>query len=79
MMGFKDPFVIEDFVRAQSHNPMPRKVQDGRSVYLSHNNFGPLRSSWVLPKIGDFGLAHSMATMNHKDIRFSQIITAHPK
>lgn len=56
-MGFEDPSVIEGFVQAQIHNPMPRKVQDGRLIYRSHNNFGPLRSSWVLPKIGDFGLA----------------------
>ncbi len=57
MVGFEDPSVIEDFVRAQTRNPMPRKVQNGRSIYQSHNNFGPLRSSLVLPKIGDFGLA----------------------
>jgi serine/threonine-protein kinase SRPK3 len=57
MVGFEDPSVIEDFARAQTQNPMPRKVQDGRSVYQSHNDFGPLKSSYVLPKIADFGLA----------------------
>ena len=30
---------------------------DGRSIYLSHNDFGPLRSYYILPKITDFGLA----------------------
>lgn len=49
--------MIEDFSRAQAQNPMPLKVQDGHTVYLSHNDFGPLRSSFVLPKIADFGLA----------------------
>ncbi|KAK3177930.1 hypothetical protein OEA41_000062 [Lepraria neglecta] len=57
MVGFEDPSVVEDFARAQTQNPMPRKVQDGRLVYQSHNDFGPLKSSYVLPKIADFGLA----------------------
>ena len=57
MVGFEDPSVIEDFARAQAYNAMARKVLDGYSVYLSHNDFGPLKSSFVLPKLGDFGLA----------------------
>ena len=57
MVGFENPSVIEDFARAQTQNPMPRKVQDSRSIYQSHNDFGPLKSSYVLPKIADFGLA----------------------
>lgn len=57
LVGFEDPSVIEDFVRAQAENPMPRKSRDGRSIYQSHNNFGPLRSFYILPKIADFGLA----------------------
>lgn len=36
---------------------MARKVKDGRSIYLSHNDFGSLRSYNILPKITDFGLA----------------------
>ncbi|KAL1983368.1 hypothetical protein VTN96DRAFT_10427 [Rasamsonia emersonii] len=38
-------------------HPMARKVKDGRSIYLSHNDFGSLRSYNILPKITDFGLA----------------------
>ena len=57
MVGFEDSSVIEDFVQAQDHNPMPRKVLDGHSIYRSHNDFGPLRAKYVLPKIADFGLA----------------------
>lgn len=57
MVGFEDPSVVEDFARAQIQNPMPRKIQDGRSIHQSHNDFGPLKSSYVLPKIADFGLA----------------------
>ena len=36
---------------------MPRKVKDGRLIYLSHNDFGPLKSNLMLPKVVDFGLA----------------------
>lgn len=49
---------MQDFAEAQSSNPMPRKVQDGRTAYLSHNDFGSLRSFYILPKLTDFGLAH---------------------
>ena len=45
-----------EFVEKLVENPMPRKIKDGRIIYLSHNNFGPLRSLRVLPKIADFGL-----------------------
>lgn len=55
-MTFEDPSVIKDFAQAQEANPMGRKVRDGRSIYLSHNYFGPARSYNILPKITDFGL-----------------------
>ena len=44
-------------MRAQRLNPMPRKVKDGRVIYLSHNDFGPMKSYVVVPMIADFGLA----------------------
>ncbi|KAH7312829.1 CMGC protein kinase [Rhexocercosporidium sp. MPI-PUGE-AT-0058] len=47
LLGFEHPSVIEDFVR------------DGRSIYLSHNDFGPPKSFRILPKIADFGLSQS--------------------
>ncbi|KAL1963323.1 hypothetical protein VTN77DRAFT_8444 [Rasamsonia byssochlamydoides] len=33
------------------------KISPMHSIYLSHNNFGPLNSYYILPKITDFGLA----------------------
>ncbi len=59
LLGFEHPSVIEDFVQKQVENPMPRKMRDGRMIYLSHNDFGPRRSFRILPKIADFGLAQS--------------------
>lgn len=57
LVEFEDPSVIQDFVRQQVKNPIPRKIRDGRLIYQSHNDFGPLRSLYTLPKIADFGLA----------------------
>ena len=57
-MSFEDPSVIEEYVKAQGDNPMPRKRDGDRNIFLSHNNFGSLKSYWMLPKIVDFGLAH---------------------
>ncbi|XMA15014.1 hypothetical protein WAI453_007805 [Rhynchosporium graminicola] len=59
LLGFEHPSVIEDFVRKQAENPMPRKIRDGRTIYRSHNDFGPPQSFGILPKIADFGLAQS--------------------
>jgi len=58
MMSFEDPSVIDEYVNAQDDHPMPRKPVTGQNIYLSHNNFGTLKSFWMLPKIADFGLAH---------------------
>jgi serine/threonine protein kinase len=51
--------MIEDFVQKQAENPMPRKIKDGQSIHLSHNDFGTPKSFFILPKIVDFGLAQS--------------------
>ena len=57
-MSFEDPSVIEEYVNAQGDHPMPRKTVGDQNIYLSHNDFGALKSYWMLPKIADFGLAH---------------------
>jgi serine/threonine-protein kinase SRPK3 len=57
LVGFEDRSVIKDFVQSQALYPMARKVKDDRVVYRSHNEFGPLKSFGIPPKIGDFGLA----------------------
>lgn len=58
MLSFVDPSVVDEYVNAQGDHPMPRKTVSDRNIYLSHNNFGALKSYWMLPKIADFGLAH---------------------
>lgn len=37
---------------------MPQKRVGDRNIFLSHNDFGTLKSCWMIPKIVDFGLAH---------------------
>lgn len=46
MMTFEDPSVIEEYVTAQAEHPMPRKVVGDRNIYLSYNDFGPMKSLW---------------------------------
>ncbi|KAI9741406.1 MAG: hypothetical protein M1834_003123 [Cirrosporium novae-zelandiae] len=57
LTGFEDPSVIEIFVQRYATHPMPRKINNGRSIYLSQNDFGRLQSFRILPKIADFGMA----------------------
>ncbi len=49
--------MIDEYVQRQAENPPPRKINDGRTIYLSGNNFGPLKSLRQIPKIVDLGLA----------------------
>lgn len=51
------PSVLEEYVESQAQHPMHRKIKDGRFIYLSHNDFEPMKNYLVYPKIGDFGLA----------------------
>ncbi|KAF2671446.1 CMGC protein kinase [Microthyrium microscopicum] len=67
LLGFESKSVIDDFVKAQTGNPMPRKVYDDRVVYLSHNDFGPLQGDALramCPKLVDFGLAQRVDGSN---------------
>ncbi|KAG8423100.1 hypothetical protein J3458_000020 [Metarhizium acridum] len=51
--------VLKKFVKRQMKNPQPKhvRIQDGREIYLSQGNFGPLQGSRLLPKLADFNLA----------------------
>lgn len=52
--------MLDEYVKAQADHPMPRKRTNGRNIYLSHNDFGDLKSYVMLPKIVDFGLAQQV-------------------
>lgn len=54
--------MVEDFAKAQLTLPMKQKVDPtGRTIYLCHNNFEPLKKLMNLPKIVDFGLARRIS------------------
>jgi serine/threonine protein kinase len=58
MVSFEDQAVLGDFMNSQFDQPMQYKIDStGRSVYRSHNEFGPLRKVKNIPKIVDFGLS----------------------
>ncbi|KAI9705040.1 MAG: hypothetical protein M1836_006823 [Candelina mexicana] len=59
LMHFESASVIEKYVRKQQETPMPRKLrEDGGTIYLSHQNLGPVEVSHALSSsIADFGHA----------------------
>jgi len=59
LLKFEHPSVIENYVQKQAENPMPRKIKNDQSIYLSHNDFEPPKSFRILPKIANFSLAQS--------------------
>lgn len=57
MLRFEDPSVLENFVKNLAEAPMPRKMKDDSSVYLSRYDFGAFKSFRTLLNLVDFGLA----------------------
>ncbi|KAL1861066.1 hypothetical protein Plec18170_001581 [Paecilomyces lecythidis] len=61
MVSFEDPTVLVDFINSHLKKPMAYKIDStGRRVYLSYNDFGPLKNLRSIPQIVDFGLATSL-------------------
>ncbi|PHH76817.1 hypothetical protein CDD80_1195 [Ophiocordyceps camponoti-rufipedis] len=59
MMTFEDMSTIDALIEEQKTMPMARKYVKDRTVYRSHNNFGPVDSNLlhIIPQITDFDLA----------------------
>lgn len=58
MVSFEDPTVLADFMDSHLEKPMAFKIDSaGRPVYLSCNDFGPLKSLRSIPQLVDFGWA----------------------
>lgn len=57
MWTFGNPAVLREYLQEQDDDPKLRKDVDGRTIYLSRNEFGPLRKPYPRPKISDFGSA----------------------
>ena len=58
MVSFEDPTVLVEFMDSQLTKAMAFKVDsEGRPVYQSLNDFGPLKNLGSIPQLVDFGLA----------------------
>lgn len=55
-MTIENDSVLADFVKNLTKNPQHRhvRIDDGRAIYLSQDDFGPLRGNMVLPALADF-------------------------
>ncbi|KAM5347419.1 hypothetical protein ACJ41O_010424 [Fusarium nematophilum] len=56
LVTIENDSMLSDFVKHYKTHPQPRhvRVEDGRVVYLSQDDFGPLRGTMVLPALADF-------------------------
>lgn len=58
MVSFEDPPVFVEFMDSRITKPMAFKIDsEGRPVYQSFNDFGPLKSLRSIPQLVDFGVA----------------------
>jgi serine/threonine-protein kinase SRPK3 len=75
LLGFEDPTVLESYVRQQESDPAPYKLSDGRPIYESRADFGPLRKGVGLVKISDFSAAvfGNVTTAHNHDIQPQQL------
>ncbi|TWU70376.1 hypothetical protein ED733_000055 [Metarhizium rileyi] len=58
MVTIEDDSVLKDLVYYYKFNSQPRHVrsEDGRVIYLSHDELGGLRGTTILPRLADFNL-----------------------
>lgn len=61
MVKIEDPALLEQDARDEYENPLPQKITDGRTMYLSRNNYGPFSATVGIVQITDFGLSVSGA------------------
>lgn len=59
MVKIEDPSVLEGAVRDEYDHPFPQKNIDGRTIYLSRNDFGKFRIPGGIIQITDFDLSVS--------------------
>lgn len=57
MVTIENDTILADYIKSQEKKFQPRHVRpDGRTIYLSQGDFGPLKGSKLLPKLADFNL-----------------------
>jgi hypothetical protein len=70
MVSIEKDKVLEEFVATCSEQPHPKHVRsvDGREVYLSRDDFGPLQGVRLLPALGDFNLCYPGLEDGHQHV-----------
>ncbi|XWW93606.1 hypothetical protein V2A60_001540 [Cordyceps javanica] len=59
LVKIEDPSILEKDALDEYCNPLPQKIDENRTIYLSRNNYGPLLRPTGIVQIGDFGLSVS--------------------
>lgn len=55
MIRFEDPTMLEEIAQDEYETPLPQKhMDDGRIIYQSRNDYGPLRKPTGIIRITDF-------------------------
>ncbi|KAL3590806.1 hypothetical protein FPOAC2_13008 [Fusarium poae] len=57
MVKIEDASILERDVQDEFESPLPQKHLDGRTIYLSRNNYGPLSIPTGIIQIADFDLS----------------------
>ena len=58
MVKIEDPSILDIDARSELQNPLPQKhYEDGRTIYLSRNNYGQPHTTAGIIRITDFDLA----------------------
>src|SRR5277367_3684370 len=58
MVKIEDPSILDTDARSEFQNPLPQKhCEDGRTIYLSRNNYGQPRATTGVVRITDFDLS----------------------
>lgn len=59
MIKFEDPTILDRDAMDEYKHPLPQKILEDRTIYLSRNNFGQFTKPTGLVQITDFG--HSVS------------------
>lgn len=59
LVKIEDPSILERDALDEYNNPLPQKVMDDRTIYLSRNKYGPFAVPAGLIQISDFGFSVS--------------------
>lgn len=56
-MALRDHSILDTVIRDEIEDPLPQKISEERTIYLSRSNFGFQVNSVGRPVIMDFGLS----------------------